>query len=153
MGVSAGLLHGLDVASSRPAGWNLKTQPKVSFTYISDELCVITIGITVRCHPAPPSLPPPCLLAGVTALLVNKSFPAQVTFRMFNLREDQMCSEKETHKQRASLLFMSVMIFEGSSPRLFLFEVKGIVSLSYDNQLDLLLTPMTHLYRSTTEQT
>ena len=35
---------------------------------------------------------PPCLLAGVTALLVNKSFPAQVTFGMFNLRGESRCA-------------------------------------------------------------
>lgn len=37
-------------------------------------------------------LNPLFLLAWVTALSVNKSFPAQVTYGMFNLRDVQMCA-------------------------------------------------------------
>lgn len=66
----------------------------------AEELCTLNISFhrTHRPlphrphHPSPP--PPPRLLAGVTTLPVNKSFPAQVTFGMFNLREVQMCSAK-----------------------------------------------------------
>lgn len=45
-----------------------------------------------RRHPTRPRL-----LAGVTTLPANKSFPARVTFGMFFLREVQMCSAKNAN--------------------------------------------------------
>lgn len=89
----------------------------------AEELCTLNISFhrTHRPlphrphHPSPPP-PPPRLLAGVTTLPVNKSFPAQVTFGMFNLREVQMCSAKS---RRPFCLWVSWSSWRG---RVFFFS-------------------------------
>ena len=116
-----------------PAEWksngrlHLQTRPSIVLLHDgilrAEELCTLNISFHRTHHPPPhrPHHPPhPRLLAGVTTLPVNKSFPAQVTFGMFNLREVQMCSAK----RQAPLLFMSIVIILEMPCLLFFFSVR-----------------------------
>ena len=118
-----------------PAEWksngrlHLQTQPSITLLHDqilrAEEPCTLDISFHRTHPPLPPppltpsttAIPPPTrLLAGVTTLPVNKSFPAQVTFGMFNLREVQMCLAKSKRR----LFCLCVIIFE--MQHLILFE-------------------------------
>lgn len=95
-----------EITSSNATKYHTTTQPNVETRgtlYTRHILSQESSPTKPTPTPTPP--PPPCLLAGVTTLPVNKSFPAQVTFGMFNLREVQMCSAES--KRRLFCLWVS----------------------------------------------